>query len=137
MDRQLIDELFESSVRADTIVHLASMALQDAWPSGVEEAFEDDLDEVVKAIGLPLSHSMEKDEIAEQLVDHQKLGWLVKFSTPIPSHFHESGFSFSWGLYISEWFYGEDYEALCRKALEWRETVIDYWRKRWEKDSVA
>lgn len=140
-DNILIDNLFDSSVRAETIIHLASMAIQDSWSASVNEAFNDDLDEIVKVIGIPLSDDMERAEMAESLIDHQKLGWLVKFSTPTPSHFHGNGrgfsFSTSWGLYASKWFYGEDYEMLCVEAVKWRDEVVEQCRERWKKDSVA
>lgn len=137
MNQELIENLFEASVRAETIVHIGAMALQDGWSSSVEEAFEEDLDEVVDALSIPLTFDMEKDEIVEMLHDKGKLGWLVKFSTPIPSHFHKSGWSFSWGMYTSEWFYGDDFEELCKKAIQWKDSVIAHYRDKWEKENAA
>lgn len=131
MKLDLIEDMFEKQVRAENLIHLGTMSLQDAWSSETQMIFSENIDSLAELLDLPLEEDMACTEMAELLNDADRLGWLVKFSTPIPRHIDRDNQSYNlcWSQYTSKWFYGEDYEALCEEALAWREQVVRHYLK--------
>ena len=133
MNLGLISEMFDASVRAEEIIHLPTMAWdEEALADCFKDAIDDDPGQILKVVGLDhIDEDEELYEICEALRDERKAGWLVKFATPVPTAFHESGgYSFSWGYYTSKWMYGDDYEALCREALQWQADFVERRRQK-------
>lgn len=118
--------MFDNNIRTEVVLHLGTMCLHDAFPDAAKEAFEDDADEVREALAWPgkLPEDFDAEEIADLLRRAKKQGFLVKFATPAPVDFTETGHSFSWGYYSTKWIYAEDFEEACRGALAWAEKYV-------------
>jgi hypothetical protein len=123
--RQIISEFFDHSIRAESVLHLGTMCMDDAWPSIASDAFEFDCEEVWQAIGIADPESDETEELSEYLRDSRKFGFLIQFATPVPQQFYENGHSFSWSSYTTKWIYDEVFSEACRKAIEWNAKYIE------------
>lgn len=118
---QLAEDLFDSSVRIDKIIWLASQQA-DSPSEDFTEFLEYQDDDAERLLGkLPPQDISEFEEYIADLSNRQRLGYLVNAESPIRS---ESGL-FSWGYYRSEWFYFETWdEAEVSKALvAWSEEL--------------
>ena len=132
MDHRKISEtFFSNSIRAETIIHLAAMCMDDSWPSEVQDAFQDDWERIWPALGLDEPDTEDREEIASRLFLKKRLGFLVKVATPIPRNFSKdsSAYQFSWGIYATEWIYDDSLEAVYEKAAAWQERLIEEKRK--------
>lgn len=126
--KQTINDFVDSAIRAEKILHLGTMCMDDSWPDIASESFEDDPDEVWAALGVAEPDEASEEEWAEAIRDARKLGFLVQFATPVPDHFYDSGHSFSWGCYTLHWIYDESFENACVRALKWQEEYIKQMR---------
>lgn len=131
------DQFFNKDIRPEKVIHLGTMCLGEDWPDISKEAFDYDRDEILNALGLPFAE--DDDEIPEDfwefdqlLSSRGKLGWLVLFATPVPRNFSESGYSFSWGHYATQWIYGESFEDCCQQSIKWQAEFIEQRRKQAE-----
>lgn len=133
---KIIKTLFEENLRAETIVHLASMCFSDGFSLIATETFEYDSEEVWEALGLTEERNrlveeegddLYNDEIEEMLSKHKKFGFLVKMATPIPTKFHgDGGYSTcGWGSYTTKWFYAEMLEEIFERAVKWKDDFIE------------
>ncbi len=126
---QIASDFCDKSIRADEVLHLATMCMDpEAWSDVASEAFAQDADHIAAALEIPeLAEALENWEIAERLQAGKRFGFLVQFSTPEPD-FSSSGevISFSWGWTRCGWIYADSYEAACQLAIKWRD---DVWTK--------
>lgn len=127
MKRELIDMMNENSVRAESIIHLATMLAHDQWPDAAKEAFmEEEPERIWSAIGIEPPYDIDDEGlIFEHLMDHSRLGFLVSFATPVPQDIGHESWRLSWGYYRMEWIYADTYEQACEKALDWRQEFVD------------
>ncbi len=124
IDEKIMRAFIDNDIRPEVIVHLGLQCFDEySWPDPVEEAFEEDFDEVWEAIGIapPPSDEDEKWAIFEHLVDHSKTGFLVKFATPALSS-SASG----WGSSITQWIYADTFEQACEKAIKWQRAYAEW-----------
>lgn len=133
---EIIRAFFDSTIRVETLIHIGTMCMDHAWPRIAEEAFEDDYEDIWKAIGIEPPEDEDRELISVYLVDNCKKGFLVQFATPMPDRFNEGGFSFSWSWYTTHWIYDETYEGACKKALAWQREFIEQKRKAAEESKV-
>ncbi len=125
---KLQSQLFEESLRPAIILHLGTMLTDpEAVPEVLEEAFEEDSDVIYEAVGVDSTYAGDDFYIVYDLIDEaDKLDYLVKFETPIPTQFFgDGGVGYSWGYYTSKWFYGKTYNECCKKAIKWRRQWIE------------
>lgn len=127
MDKKLVIELVDGSVRAEAIFHLGAQCITDefSWPSELEDLFNDCYEDVFNAIGIEPPEDEDKGYIIEHLLENNKLGFLVQFATPVPRDITESGFTFSWGYYTTKLIYSDNFDDACKQALVWREEYIN------------
>ena len=132
IDKKIMETFFDNNIRPDAIIHLGLQCIdEDSWPDRAEDAFDDDSDQIWEAIGMapPEGGQYEKWEIVEQLIANRKLGFLIKFATPVPRDFTANGYSTNgWGNYTTRWIYADNLEGACKKAIEWHRDYIQ--RKR-------
>ena len=130
MNQTLIELVFEHQIRAESIVHIATMMGHDSWPECAKEAFmEAEPEPVWEEIGIEPPYDLDDEGLVfEHLMDNRKTGYLVQFATPVPQDIEADCHRLSWGLYTTKWIYAETYEKACEKALDWRQEFID--RKR-------
>lgn len=137
MQAELINTLVNNNVRAGTILHLGTMLPASAdLPDALDDALELDTEEVLTALGIETDDDEDIEDLRELVLSSGKNGWLVMFSTPVPRFYGAEGqvsYDFSWGHYANSWFYGEDYEQLCREAIEWSNEFVAQRRERWER----
>ena len=115
--KQTINDFFDSAIRAEKILHLGTMCMDDSWPDIASESFEDDPDEVWAALGVAEPDEASEEEWAEAIRDARKLGFVVQFATPVPDHFCFPG--------ALHWIYDESFENACVRALKWQEEYIE------------
>ena len=127
MNKKLVCEIADNSVRAENIFHLGAQCITDefSWPSELEDLFDDYYEECFEAIGIEPPEDEDKGYIIDHLLDNEKLGFLVKFATKIPRNITDSGFSCSWGMYTTKLIYSDSFEDACRQALKWRDEYIE------------
>lgn len=123
--KQTINDFFDSAIRAEKILHLGTMCMDDSWPDIASKAFEDDPDDVWAALGLAEPDEISQEEWGEAIRDARKLGFLVQFATPVPDRFYDGGYTFSWGHYTLHWIYDESFENACVRALKWQEEFVE------------
>lgn len=131
----LSNECFENSLRAEVILHLGCMCFDYSFPSAAEEAFEEDGELILEALGIPVPEDDDKfntlfsrpwEDMAALLLRHRKLGYLAQFATPMPYDFVEDGYSTGgWGATVSHWFYGETFQDCFRQAVAWKNRFIE------------
>lgn len=136
------NQFFDNDIRPEKVIHLGTMCLGEDWPDISEDAFDDDRDEILNALGL--ASAGDDDDLPEELWElgqllesRAKLGWLVLFATPVPRTFSENGYSFSWGHYATQWIYGESFEDCCVKAVKWHAEFVEGRRQKAEQDAKA
>ena len=126
--KEILEVFYENNIRADLILHLGTQCFTQpdecCWSYAAKDVFDDEPDEVWEAIGLDIPEHSGLDAISEYLVDNNKLGFLVRFATPVPHHITQNGYSYSWGRYTTKFVYGETYEVACRKAIDWKKVYI-------------
>ena len=127
--RETKNAMFDSTIRAEMIIHIGCQMIDDALPSYVRDVFNDCGDEVWEALGLSApdeGESANELELSDYLCDNRKQGYLVQFATPVPKNFNEGQtmWSVSWGHFALGWVYGNSMQECCEKALEWRKTFI-------------
>ena len=133
--KQIIGEFFDSAIRVESVIHLGTMCMDDAWPDIAREAFEDDADDVWLALGTDEPEEEDREAWREAIRDARKLGFLIKFATPIPENFYEGGHSFSWGYYTTHWIYDDCFESACEKAIKWQEEFVEKMREKEAKEA--
>lgn len=129
----LAQDMFDGSIRPAIILHLGTMLADcEAVPDVLADAFEEDSEYIREALGIDEESSSEDlFELQDILAQEDRLGFLVKFETPIPQYFFDrNSFRFSWSYYTSKWIYGKTYNQCCKKALKWREKYIILRRKK-------
>lgn len=96
--------------RFDVIAHLGGMTGDDSFPEVLEQALDEELEDVAIALGVPAKRAstIEKDELLELARRKRKYGFLLKVATPVRNYFEGNSCSFSWGHYRTTWIYSED-----------------------------
>ena len=128
--RDIIEKLDEANARIERIIFIAgAMASGYALSDDLNE-FLDDEDEVTIEICLGAipdyvdldgRRSGRGDGIFEWLTAAGKLGFLVKFATPVMEPSGKESCSFSWGYYHIGWIYADTIEQAISGGLCWVE----------------
>lgn len=126
---QVAQEFYDNSIRFESIVHFASMCIDYAFPDAAEDAFNQNWEEVWRAIGIdaPEDGSEEDMEyISDYLNANGKAGFLIQVATPIPEFHDKNSFiSKGWGWYTTKWIYVENFEDAIPLAHEWKSEYIE------------
>lgn len=118
-------KLFDATVRAETIIHLASMAYEeDSWAEVVREVVSDYGDDEICDL-LEISGDLDEQEIQWAVCESGKTGFLIQMATPVPKYHPDSdndgSYTFSWGHYATKWFYGDDILTIYEDGIKWAE----------------
>lgn len=128
MDKKIIEYFYDNSIRAEKIIHLGIQCIDELSPD-VKEEFKYDYNEISSALGLESPDLLDGDDedISSLFIESGKLGFLIKFATPVPKFYSDNSdsYSFSWSFCRMEWIYGETLEEACKKAIEWKEVYIN------------
>lgn len=63
------------------------------------------------------------DELPIWLLESRKLGFLLRFETPVIEKPKNGCRTFSWGMYTAQWAYGDTLDDACEKGLKWVASV--------------
>ena len=132
MSNILAQLAFDNEMRTEQILHLATMCATESMADAADEAFSSDWDSILTAMGIDpdgCSHSLELDEV---MMDRNLYGFLVQIGTPVPLHFHDDG-SYTtggFGIYATQWFYGESIDEIYTKAAQWKSEYINNKREK-------
>lgn len=121
--RNLPEEFRDEELRLENVVSLGLQPDAFAFSGPCEELLED-IERVCKETGIPYSSRWddgEEDEIAGDLVASGfDDGFFVQVAQPI---FRKVGsketLQFSWGLYVTRWFYAADLREALKAAIAW------------------
>lgn len=129
-NRDWAERLHDEELRVGSILWLAGAladGMEDADPfddfwldlkDGAEllEVFPDAPPELVE---LAEGGDSASEELPIWLLESRKLGFLLRFETPVMSPLSNGGRSFSWGMYTTRWAYGDTIAEACEKGLKW------------------
>ncbi len=116
--------LVDEGMRAEEIIHIASMATDEVLSEPLKGALEDDFEYLSELLGFEVVEDMEEN--SWNIVNSGKRGFLVKMATPVPTfHGDGNGYSFSWGCYTTQWFYSDDIEQTYKDAVVWRTKYME------------
>lgn len=132
-----VKALLGEFTRIGAIIYLAGEAY-DTRGSDQFVAFCEDHDgkQLAKIFDDPSLAEIEEDEIdetqltLERLLDSKKLGFLVKFESPVRTWDSETRFSASWGHYRMTWIYAETLEDALDAGVEWSREQGEKGRKK-------
>ncbi len=130
-NREWLDKLYSVRLRAENVIHLAAQAIKYPYPDIVKNSFNSDWDVIWEAIGLKSLDPTEGicDEISSYLIEHNKLGFLIQFATPVPEdtdrpevvdYYSHNG----WGYYQTKWIYAETVEDCYILGLKWLDEYL-------------
>lgn len=129
LNLKVFDKLSEACGRIETIVHLGGMTADtEAFPEPLNDLLEEsdetlqhpfpDLpDWVREALGC---EDFERNDMFSQWI-HQtgRLGFVVKFATPVMTHIAKGHTRYSWSYYTTRWLYGNSLEDAIAAGLAW------------------
>ena len=117
----VIQQLSDAVTRIDMVISIAGgLTAGDSLPDDLKDFLEQcSLSEIKKCLGdIPEYVDLRSYEgIGEWLLEANKLGFLVLFTTPIINHLE--GSTFSWGYYTGEWVYADSIEDAIPKGIAW------------------
>lgn len=126
---QILEATMQGIWRMDKILHLGGMTGDESLPPALQEALDEDLEEIAIAIGLSKKRAGELDafELLERIRLRSQWGFLVQAATPVRRYVDDSDTcQFSWGAYYTRWVYGEDLTSVVPEIQKWvRQCVAD------------
>jgi len=128
-NKEISSLFFENTIRAEKVINFATQCVGDSFSSDVSESINDDWESIWEQVGCYEPEYRDDEAISYHLFNNNKLGFLIKFATPVPKNFKENGYDFSWGYYATKWIYAETLEKACQAAVEWAEDYISKKKK--------
>jgi hypothetical protein len=119
---KILDAAMQGIWRMETILHLGGMTGDESLPRALEEALDEDFEEIALAIGLSPKRvaDLDKDELLERIRVRAQWGFLVQAATPVRSYVAGGDTcQFSWSSHYTHWFYGEDLCATIPAIEAW------------------
>jgi len=121
--REILEKLMDASARFEQVIFLpGALAAGDVMSDDLTEFFDyEDVETVESHFGkIPDWVSLnDANDICEWLSTCERLGFLVKFATPVMSPSGNGSRSFSWSYYSTKWIYAETIDAAVEKGLAW------------------
>lgn len=126
--KKLAQKLFDESARIDRTILIAGSMTDGAFSDDFNEFLDDEdestieecLGEIPDGVDIEGHGYSRNDSVCEWLTDKEKLGFLVKFATPVMEFNLKTGHrTFSWGYYSTKWIYAETLDDAIGAGLEW------------------
>ena len=126
----ILEKLCDASARIERVIFIAgALGAGDVMSDDLNEYFDDeDQEDIAKCLGdIPDwvdldARGYERGEyVVEWLRDSKKLGFLVKFATPVMEPTGKNSRMFSWGYYNTQWIYADTLDDAVAKGLSWVE----------------
>lgn len=124
----ILEKLWNETVRMEKMIFLAgALAAGDSLPDDVRDFFDDEDPETIEKcfgevpdwVELDARPQDRDESIYEWLSGENKLGFLVKFATPVMKPTGHSSRSYSWGRYTTTWVYAQSVDEAIDKAIVW------------------
>ncbi len=122
------------TARAEDIIYLAA-CFADECNRPMERLLDDiccDDEDIKRVLGdvpervIDMWTHGECDALLEYVYHNNRLGFAVKFATPVTKPYKESGvLSYSWGHYYTRWVYGDTLDDAFEAGFAW----VDEMRK--------
>lgn len=134
---RIMNELFDGNIRIENLFHMELVTACDSMPESFWEVFNDDHEEVLKAIGLRnkdisgYADLESKSELMDFLLDNKVTGFLIHFSTPVPRdfEFRDDGefvcCSSGWGISTWSFAFGSTLEDALEQAIKVQQEYFD------------
>lgn len=128
-----MNTFFDASVRVGCVIWLAANTKCFDDFEVIEELIEDasdggrKLDDTLSFLTELPEWARDEDGFVEWLLNGEKLGFLVRLDTPIPTIFHDDGRSYTtagFGYFHSHWIYVDDLATVPDFAAEWQGDFI-------------
>lgn len=125
----MMEKLIDASLVADRVIYLAGALSGDSLPDDLEAFFNDEDDETIEkclgtipewvdvdANGYSLAES-----VSSWLSDENKLGFLVRVTTPVMKPLKGGIRTYSWSSFYLTWVYAETMDGALEQGLAWAE----------------
>lgn len=125
--KEMMGKLYDEALITDRVIYLAGALSGDVLPDDLEEFFNDEDDETIEkclgtipewvdvdANGYSLAES-----VSSWLSDENKLGFLVRVTTPVMKPLGGGIRSYSGGSFYLTWVYGETMDDALALGLAW------------------
>lgn len=125
----VLESLFDGNIRVENVFIMQLISSCDSMPDSFWGVFDDNHEEVLKAIGLGNANTSDyddlstKSELLDFLHDKKVYGVLIQFATPIPRNFsfdddgEFSSCSCSWGMTSWHFAHGKSIDAAIDNAI--------------------
>jgi hypothetical protein len=134
MKRDILDDVFENSIRVDKIIWIGG-ALSSV-PDDLEEFIENDEDEAKRLLGVdPEEFDGCLEDYIQEVVMKGNDGFLIYAATPVPSFVgpDSSVVQMSWGYTTMKWHFIPKDQFTIKKMV----TVLVQWRSEIEKHFLS
>lgn len=126
---KILEASMQGVWRMDKMFHLGAMTGDESLPPALQDAIDEDLEEIAIAIGLSKRRAAELDayELLERIRLRSQWGFLVHAATPVRRYIDDSDTcQLSWGAYYTRWVYGEDLASVVQEIQKWvRQCIAD------------
>jgi hypothetical protein len=129
MNKQLYEQLEQACARIEALIHIGGMVTDgDSMPDVVDDLLQEDDETLAHAFpDMPAWVKEVLDDrhergpaFAEWVHQDNKLGFVVKFATPVMRNVDGNGCgTYSWGHYYTQWTYGDTLEKATENGLAW------------------
>lgn len=134
----VMESLFDGNIRIENVFIMQLISACDSMPDSFWDVFDDNHEEVLKAIGLSNANISDyddlstKSELLDFLHDKKMSGVLIQFATPVPRDFsfdddgEFSSCSCSWGMTSWNFAYGKSIDEAINHAIS---IQGEYWNE--------
>lgn len=127
--KQILEQLAVASARMEAVVCIAGMLgdageiaeplkamLEELDAADFRSCFPDAPSSLLDALN---DSDTFNEEFAGWVLATGKLGFAVKFATPVMTHYYNFGRSYCWSLYTTNWVYGDTLGDAVNTGLAW------------------
>lgn len=128
MNKRLNDQMEEATARIEVVLHIGGMVTGDSLPEALDDLLHED-DQALESCFPDMpewvksaldTHGERQTAFADWVLDIGRLGFVVKFATPVMRNVDEDGCgTYSWSAYYTHWVYGETLEDAAQAGLAW------------------
>lgn len=125
--KALAEKLLNESVRIERIILLAGAMTDGAFSDDINEFLDDEDESTIEEclgripdwVDIEAHGFSRNDSVSEWLIEQKKLGFLVKFATPVMEKTGRGLSTFSWGYYSTKWVYAETLDDAIANGMKW------------------
>lgn len=141
MSNSHAEKMFDAGVRVEQMYWIAGICA--STPSEFHEFLEDDLPcclDILQQLPwlIPLvNEGADSETIMAEFAARNIDGFFVQLMTPKPRDFFEGGYSSSWGICRTGWFFCETLDDVVNTAIVWQRSVVETLRAKSDAPALA